>query len=93
MVVLLNYSQFRTKLTRATLEWIGLPKSQCEGQPKGLRAIHRTHPKVSHPDFDATDWNEGSAIRSGFARDCHTLPSLTVDNRSLRSVSAKEALT
>ena len=25
--------------------------------------------------------------------DCHTLPSLTVDNRSLRSVSAKEALT
>ena len=55
VVVLLNDTQFRTKLYRATLGWIGLPKSQCEGQPKDLQVIRRMRPKVLHPDFGATN--------------------------------------
>lgn len=58
VVVLFNGSPFRTKLRRATLIWTGLPKSQCEGQSKDPQAIHRMHPKVLHPDFDATNRRE-----------------------------------
>jgi len=71
---------------------IGLPESRCEGRSKGLLAIHRMHPKVSYPGFGATNLHE--IVRSGVgSRRWHTLPSLTVDNKSFRSVSAKEALT
>lgn len=58
VVVLLNGSRFRTWLCRATFKWIGLPESQYEGQTKGLQVIRRMHPKVSHPDFGATNQRE-----------------------------------
>ena len=63
VVVLMNGSRMAVSYAVLLSAGIGLPKSQCEGRSKVLLAIHRTHPRVSHPGFGATNLRE--IVRSG----------------------------
>ena len=63
VVVLMNGSRMAVSYAVLLSAGIGLPMSQCEGRSKVLLAIHRTHPRVSHPGFDATNSHE--IVRSG----------------------------